>query len=294
MKRGTPEHPKTRALARALAVPLAQAVGHLEMLWHWTARFAPTGAVGRFGASVIAESCAWQGDPDVLIAAMTGADSRWLDTDEQHGLIVHDWPQHADDAVHRQLARSGTRFANGDVPRLTRLSTEERKEAEAAFKKGARRAPKVRLTAPGVRPAVAVAVPLPGHAVAVPGPAVADAVAVPADDDGTSPDTHAQPEPLLLDAARCPDCHATGTLRRGKGDGGWFCGTKLGGCNAQFRLDDPAILVQLGSHARASIETRVARAPANGPAPGRHPTAAETTVAAVRQIAVEAEAKRRR
>lgn len=294
MKRGTPDHPKTRALARALQVPLAQAVGHLEMLWHWTSRFAPTGAVGRFGAPVIAESCAWQGDPDVLIAAFTAADSRWLDTDEYHGLIVHDWPQHADDAVHRQLARAGIRFANGEVPRLTRLSAEEKKTAEALFKKSARRAPKVRPEAPGVRPAVPLpcrcrAVPCrcPAGAVAVPSPAVAGAVAVPAADDDGSRD-----KLVLLDAVKCPDCHAAGTLRRGKGDGGWFCGTRLGGCNAQFRLDDPAVLVQLGAHARASIEARVARAPANGP-PGRRLTAAEQTVAAVQSVMAKGEAKRR-
>jgi hypothetical protein len=136
---------------------------------------------------------------------------------------------------------------------------------------------------------------VPGQAKPEPGPSVVvpDSVGT-ADDDGSRPDVAAQPEPLLLDAARCPDCHATGTLRRGKGDGGWFCGTKLGGCNAQFRLDDPAILVQLGSHARTSIENRVARAPAaNGPV-GRRLTAAETTVEAVRQVAAEAEEKRRR
>lgn len=116
-----------------------------------------------------------------------------------------------------------------------------------------------------------------------------------ADDDGDRDGTDPAEKPLLLDAARCPDCHATDTLRRGKGDGGWFCGTKLGGCNAQFRLDDPAVLVQLGTHARASITTRVARAPAaaNGPVAGRRPTAAETTAATVQAAFAERDAKRR-
>jgi len=34
MKRGTPEHPKTRSLAKALGIPLPYAVGLLEMMWH--------------------------------------------------------------------------------------------------------------------------------------------------------------------------------------------------------------------------------------------------------------------
>ena len=47
MKRNTIDHPKTKALARALGLPLYSGVGVLEALWHWTARHAPAGDVGR-------------------------------------------------------------------------------------------------------------------------------------------------------------------------------------------------------------------------------------------------------
>lgn len=100
-----------------------------------------------------------------------------------------------------------------------------------------------------------------------------------------------------VDMARCPDCHVRGSLRRSTGGEGWFCGTRLGGCNAQFRLDDPAILVQLSAHVRATIESRVAREPPQRvaqvlPGPGRRPTAAEQTIAAVQQVAAEEAAKK--
>jgi hypothetical protein len=47
MKRGTPEHPKTAHLMAALSIPRPYAVGILELLWHFTARYAPRGDVGR-------------------------------------------------------------------------------------------------------------------------------------------------------------------------------------------------------------------------------------------------------
>lgn len=109
-----------------------------------------------------------------------------------------------------------------------------------------------------------------------------------------SPPVREGPE-APLDEARCPDCHAQGCLRRAADGDGWFCGTRLGGCNAHFRLDDPAILVQLSAHVRASIEARVTRSPrpiAQAP-PGRRQTAAEQTVAAVQEIAAEEAARRR-
>lgn len=179
VKRGTPDHPKTRQLARALGIPLAQAVGHLEMLWQWTAKFAPRGDVGRFGDQAIAEGCAWPGEPAVFIAAMTAEDSRWLDVDDVNRLLVHDWPQHAEDSVHRVLARAGERFANGDVPRLGGLSGEEKTKATAIFidtgpRRGHDGATTGDIRPPIVAPAVAVAVALPEP---LPGPEPTNAAA---------------------------------------------------------------------------------------------------------------------
>lgn len=131
MKRGATDHPKTKRLARTLGIGLAQAVGHLELLWHWTARYAPAGDIGRYDDAEIAEGCAWEGDPATFIAALLACP--WVDASETHRLVVHDWPEHADDAVHRALARACERFSDGTIPTLTRLSDTERNRAESAF-----------------------------------------------------------------------------------------------------------------------------------------------------------------
>jgi len=129
MKRGTPRHPKTLALARELKIPLPHAVGILEMLWHFTAEFAPQGDIGRFSDQDIAESVGWEGNPKRLIEALIKC--RWLDIVGQspamagqntdmtgqspaianHGrFVIHDWADHCDDATRRRLKRRNLDF----------------------------------------------------------------------------------------------------------------------------------------------------------------------------------------
>lgn len=108
MKRGTPEHPKTTRLARTLRVGRAQAVGTLEVLWHWCARYAQQGDVGKFANCEIAAGAYWAGDPDKLIDALV--ECGWLEVHATHRLIVHDWHEHADDAVKKWLSRHGLKF----------------------------------------------------------------------------------------------------------------------------------------------------------------------------------------
>ncbi len=108
MKRGTPRHPKTKALARRLKVAIPHAVGILEMLWHFAGEFAPEGNVGRVSDADIAEAVCWTREPIQLIEALTI--EHWLDKDEEYRLIVHDWPDHADDAVRKKLARQRRQF----------------------------------------------------------------------------------------------------------------------------------------------------------------------------------------
>lgn len=105
---------------------------------------------------------------------------------------------------------------------------------------------------------------------------------LPADDEGASA------EPSTDDGFRCPDCRNRGTLRRGSGGTSWFCGQRVGGCGAQFKLDDPAILRQLTPNAQQGIRERVAREPPQpflrGVGASRRQTAAEITLAAVRGL----------
>ena len=97
MKRGTPTHPKTLALAAALGLPRWGAVGILESLWHFGASYARRGDIGRHSDAQIAIGIGWQDDARRLVAALV--DTGWLDRCSCHRLRIHDWPVHADRAV---------------------------------------------------------------------------------------------------------------------------------------------------------------------------------------------------
>jgi hypothetical protein len=131
VKRGTPDHPKTLELARLLGLRKYQAAGVLECLWQFTAEFAKRGDVGRYSNEQLARAIDWDRDPLELVNALVAA--RWLDESRKHRLLVHDWPDNCEDNVHVWLARAKTRFANGAIPRLTKLSHSERNEIEAHF-----------------------------------------------------------------------------------------------------------------------------------------------------------------
>ncbi len=105
MLRGTPEHPKTVALIRALGLSKPHVVGLLELLWHFTARYAPEGDIGRWPDAAIEGGCSWEGESGALIAALLACG--WLDDSKTHRLVVHDWHQHADRYVKRRLAAHG-------------------------------------------------------------------------------------------------------------------------------------------------------------------------------------------
>jgi hypothetical protein len=113
VKRGTPEHPKTKALAKLLNIPWAHAVGILELLWHFTAKFAPQGDIGKYSDLVIAQAVGWQRPtgrrgvtPECTLSDAL-VEAKWLDRDPERRLIVHDWEDHMDQSVERVLARRG-------------------------------------------------------------------------------------------------------------------------------------------------------------------------------------------
>jgi hypothetical protein len=113
MKRGTPEHPKTKALANILNIPWAHAVGILELLWHFTAKFAPQGDIGKYSDLVIAQAVGWQRPtgrrgvtPECTLSDAL-VEAKWLDRDPERRLIVHDWEDHMDQSVERILSRRG-------------------------------------------------------------------------------------------------------------------------------------------------------------------------------------------
>ena len=108
MKRGTPEHPKFRALKSELDRDVPTVVGLLELLWHFTANYAPRGDIGKWSHLQIANGSGWAGDPDEFVEALLR--NGWLDRHPEHGLVVHDWSDHADGAVRKKLQRAREDF----------------------------------------------------------------------------------------------------------------------------------------------------------------------------------------
>lgn len=121
MKKGTIEHPKLLLLEAALRITKIEAIGLLEALWHWTARYAPRGDIGKFTDEQIAQGAFWpRKDCDRLIEALV--DKRWIDRHEEHRLVVHGWSEHAEDMVRKYLNRTGQTFADGQPPYNKRSS----------------------------------------------------------------------------------------------------------------------------------------------------------------------------
>jgi hypothetical protein len=115
MKRQARNHTKTDDLMRRLKIPRWGAMGILEALWHLTANEAPRGDIGRFSDERIAAGIDWRGDSGRLISSLV--ESGWIDADRSYRLLIHDWPDHADEAVKKYLRRNKLDFACLDTSR---------------------------------------------------------------------------------------------------------------------------------------------------------------------------------
>ena len=127
-----------RKLARLLGPELGvgfaiahnYAVGLMQRLWEYSARYAPEGDLSQTDPDDIADGCGWDGAPDALLEALREA--AWLD-EIGDCLLLHDWPEHCEDSVHMRLGRAVLYFADGSRPRLTRFSKAERAEIEKLY-----------------------------------------------------------------------------------------------------------------------------------------------------------------
>jgi len=108
MKRGCPDHPKVKWLARTLDIPVYGAVGLLELLWHAAAKYARRGNLGRFSDQDIADLVHWERLASELVNGLV--ECHWLDRHPTYRLVVHHWEQHADDAVKKTLRNRGETF----------------------------------------------------------------------------------------------------------------------------------------------------------------------------------------
>jgi hypothetical protein len=114
------DHPKTLDFAARLNVSRPTAIGHLELFWHFAAKHAPRGNIGKFPDGAIARACDWTGDPESLVKALLK--SGLIDESETHRYLVHDWPEHCPNWVRAQLQKLKTPFFSESA------STEERTE----------------------------------------------------------------------------------------------------------------------------------------------------------------------
>lgn len=100
-----------RNLARKLGVPSYAAVGVMESLWHFAARYTPRGDIGKFEDQAIADAIGWLGSAEGLVDALCVVG--WLDRiDGPDRLHVHDWEDHCDRSVKKFLADNGLAFAS--------------------------------------------------------------------------------------------------------------------------------------------------------------------------------------
>jgi len=120
-----------KRLCRRLDVPLYEAVGILETLWHLTATEAERGNIGKLTNEEIAIGIDYHGDEDALVESLVLCG--WLDRDPVHRLLIHDWPDHATDSIHMKLARNRMLFAVGQIPKTSRLNRQDRELADLFY-----------------------------------------------------------------------------------------------------------------------------------------------------------------
>ncbi len=109
MKRGTPDHPKVLELAELLGVRRATAIGHLELLFHFTAQYAPEGNIGKYSNKRIAAALDWNGRTDDSADKFIQSfiESGWIDHCQTNRLVTHDWAVHMDRVTRQRLKNSG-------------------------------------------------------------------------------------------------------------------------------------------------------------------------------------------
>lgn len=149
MKQGATTHPKIIGLAELILARLSGdslsgaslsfamcrslAVGVCEQLWHYASEYAPAGDIGKLAPARIADAVGWDTkDAHFIIDAMVQV--RLCDRPGAHStLVIHDWSAHAQEHVHRALARARALFCDGTRPSLRSMNSDERDQITAAY-----------------------------------------------------------------------------------------------------------------------------------------------------------------
>ena len=140
IEQGTLTHRKTLRLKGLLGIGVAQAVGHLTMLWVWAANSTKDGSLAGMTPTEIAEVSGWAGEPADFLAAMI--DAGYID-EAPDGFRLHDWAENTG-----QIEAEARREAARERQRRFK----ERKRAEKAAE--AARAEASKVPAPQQKPLV--------------------------------------------------------------------------------------------------------------------------------------------
>lgn len=133
MKRGTTQHPKMYDLAERLSVSHAHAIGIVTLLWEYAGSHTPRGDIGSVSDKILAEKLGWPSKRSkVLIDALVG--SRWLDRDELHRLVIHDWATHCEFEVCRLLHRNGKDFLDCYGVKISNRMDSKGKSRDSRYK----------------------------------------------------------------------------------------------------------------------------------------------------------------
>lgn len=108
MKAGTQNHLKTKRLMRLLGIPLYRAVGILETLWLLCADCCDEGDIGKYTDEEIADYLGWDG-PSASELVRHLSDSGWIDRDNEHRLLVHDWIEHCPEYIRDRIRKRSAR-----------------------------------------------------------------------------------------------------------------------------------------------------------------------------------------
>jgi len=100
-------------LADELGIMEPFAVGLLEVFWHWVAKYRPSGDLTGVRPSLMARSIRYTGDAQGLWDAFLRCGFVDVKDDKY---LVHDWSEHADNAVHQLLKKRQEHFADGCAP----------------------------------------------------------------------------------------------------------------------------------------------------------------------------------
>jgi len=98
------EHPKVLRLCGRLSKPLPEIIGHLHLLWWWTAVYRLSGELTGLTDSEIASYSRWQGDAKVFVTALIK--ERWLDR-KGGKTYIHDWSCYCGKLIKARLDRAG-------------------------------------------------------------------------------------------------------------------------------------------------------------------------------------------